>query len=60
MSDRNQRGRRNVSDYDKGLLAMRKQELLKPIAVANLSAGGGDRKSPLAKLPNPISKIDTR
>jgi len=56
----NQKGRRNVSDYDKGLLAMRKQELLRPMAVANLSAGGGDRKSPLAKLPNPISKIDTR
>lgn len=58
----NQKGRRNVSDYDKGLLAMRKQELLRPIAVKNLSAGGksagkGRPQQPSAKLPK---AIDTR
>jgi 16S rRNA G966 N2-methylase RsmD len=56
----NQKGRRNVSDYDKGLLAMRKQELLRPIAKENLSKGGGDQKSGLAKLPKAITRIDTR
>jgi 16S rRNA G966 N2-methylase RsmD len=57
----NQRGRRNVSDYDKGLLAMRKQELLKPLAQANQAEYHGNQHDGLsAKLPKVQTKIDTR
>jgi 16S rRNA G966 N2-methylase RsmD len=57
----NQKGRRNVSDYDKGLLAMRKQELLRPIAKENQNKGGelGGNPTLSAKLPKG-SAIDTR
>jgi 16S rRNA G966 N2-methylase RsmD len=52
----NQKGRRNVSDYDKGLLAMRKQELLRPIAKDNQIR---KPESVSAKLPKQ-KPIDTR
>ena len=57
----NQRGRRNVSDYDKGLLAMKRQELLRPMAKANqaTSTGGSDPQLS-AKLPKAATKLDTR
>jgi 16S rRNA G966 N2-methylase RsmD len=47
----NQKGRRNVSDYDKGLLAMRKQELLRPLAKEN-SAANLKQNAESAKLPS--------
>jgi 16S rRNA G966 N2-methylase RsmD len=57
----NQKGRRNVSDYDKGLLAMRKQELLRPIAKDNQKEYHGNQHDGLsAKLPKVQNKIDTR
>lgn len=55
----NQKGRRNVSDYDKGLLAMRKQELLRPMAKENQKQSEGQGKKGSAKLPN-LKAIDTR
>jgi hypothetical protein len=55
----NQKGRRNVSDYDKGLLAMRKQELLRPIAKENQKQSEGQGKKGWAKLPD-LKPIDTR
>ena len=55
----NQRGRRNVSDYDKGLLAMKRQELLKPLAKENQKASEGQGVKGSAKLPN-LKPIDTR
>jgi 16S rRNA G966 N2-methylase RsmD len=55
----NQKGRRNVSDYDKGLLAMRKQELLRPAAAKSYEENVGRPSKSSAKLPT-ISKIDTR
>jgi len=55
----NQKGRRNVSDYDKGLLAMRKQELLRPIAEKQRKETEGRPSKLSAKLPT-VSKIDTR
>jgi hypothetical protein len=49
----NQKGRRNVSDYDKGLLAMRKQELLRPAAESNSLANLVQNKgTDSAKLPS--------
>jgi 16S rRNA G966 N2-methylase RsmD len=57
----NQKGRRNVSDYDKGLLAMRKQELLRPMAKDNQKEYHGNQHDGLsAKLPKVQNKIDTR
>jgi 16S rRNA G966 N2-methylase RsmD len=57
----NQKGRRNVSDYDKGLLAMRKQELLRPLAKENQKEYHGNQHDGLsAKLPRVQTKIDTR
>ena len=67
----NQKGRRNVSDYDKGLLAMRRQDLLRPMAAkaeedghkkGGQTAGRGRPKtddSSSAKLPK-SNRIDTR
>jgi hypothetical protein len=52
----NQKGRRNVSDYDKGLLAMRKQDLLRPMAKLN----SGTRTDLSAKLPTGKAIGDTR
>lgn len=55
----NQKGRRNVSDYDKGLLAMEKQRLLRPIAEKQREDTQGRPSKLSAKLPT-VSKIDTR
>jgi 16S rRNA G966 N2-methylase RsmD len=55
----NQKGRRNVSDYDKGLLAMRRQELLRPMAEKQRKETEGRPSKLSAKLPT-VSKIDTR
>jgi hypothetical protein len=46
---RNQFGRRNLSSYDRAVLALKLEPVLKEKAKANLSAGGGDRKSPRQK-----------
>ena len=55
----NQKGRRNVSDYDKGILAMKRQELLRPVAEESYKENVGRPSKSSAKLPT-ISKIDTR
>lgn len=56
----NQFGRRNLADIDRIGLARKRQEVLRPLAKKNLSKGGGDQKSGLAKLPKAIEPIDTR
>jgi len=60
----NQKGRRNVSDYDKGLLALAKQALLAKIGTDNkVEIGkltGRGHKKVLAKLPKPFSPINSR
>lgn len=55
----NQKGRRNMSNYDKGLLAMEKQRLLRPVADKSYQDNVGRPNKSSAKLPT-ISKIDTR
>jgi hypothetical protein len=60
---RNQFGRRNLSTYDRSLLAGRLKDVIAARAKENEIAGGGDKKSQSAKsgspkLANP--KIDTR
>ena len=54
---RHQRGRRNLSDYDKGLLAMKEQELLRPIAEEKRKSTlkQGDAVPVRAKLPERIA-----
>lgn len=56
----NQFGRRNLADIDRIALARKREAILRPIAKENLSKGGGDQKSPLAKLPKAITPVDTR
>jgi len=46
----NQLGRRNISKYDRTRLALRKEDILKPIAKENLKLGGkGSQKSAKVK-----------
>lgn len=60
-----QRGRRNLEPWELGKIALRLKPEIEAKAKANLSAGGGDQKSEEAKsgsarLPDPISTVDTR
>jgi N6-adenosine-specific RNA methylase IME4 len=57
----NQFGRRNLSNYQKSVLALELEEVFKEKAKENLSKTGGDKKSGLEISPKPIiEKIDTR
>jgi N6-adenosine-specific RNA methylase IME4 len=56
----NQLGRRNISKYDRTRLALRKEDILKPIAKENLKLGGkGSQKSAKVKVDvrNEVAKI---
>lgn len=52
---RNQFGRRNLQKFVRAELSLKLEEILTPKAKANLSAGGGDRKSPLTKSAKAVS-----
>jgi hypothetical protein len=62
----NQLGRRNIGAYMRAELALKLEGLIAKKAKANLSSGGGDKKSdeykksPLTKSANPIIPINTR
>lgn len=56
----NQIGRRNLEPLDKVPLLERKREIRAKQAKGNQIAGGGDQKSGLVNLPNPITPIKTR
>jgi N6-adenosine-specific RNA methylase IME4/DNA-binding XRE family transcriptional regulator len=58
----NQFGRRNLSAYDRSILALRLKELFAEKARGNMSTAGGDRKSENAKTGCQISDkaIDTK
>lgn len=58
----NQFGRRNLSTYDRSLLALKLEGLFREKAKGNLSLSGGDRKSDNAKSGCQISDkaIDTK
>lgn len=57
----NQFGRRNLSNYQRSVLALQLEEVFSKKAKENLSKTGGDKKSGLAILPKPIiNKINTR
>lgn len=50
---------RNISTAQRCDLALKLEEVIKVKAKENLSAGGGDRKSPNPKSDNPIEKVNT-
>lgn len=52
---KNQFGRRNLSDYQRGVLALRMKPIMEERARANLVASGGDKKSDEAKSGSPKS-----
>lgn len=57
----NQFGRRNLSNYQRSVLALELEEVFKEKAKENLSKTGGDKKSGLQKSAKPnIEKVDTR
>jgi len=57
----NQFGRRNLSNYQRSILALQLEDVFKEKAKENLSKTGGDRKSALQISANPIiTPIDTR
>ncbi len=45
----NQRGRRNLTDLDRIALAAKREQVVRRMAKSNQSAGGGDKKSVVAK-----------
>lgn len=60
-----QKGRRNLDKWELGKIALKLKPEIEARAGFNMSAGGGDRKSDVAKSglvnsPNPISAVDTR
>ena len=60
-----QKGRRNLDKWELGKIALKLKTEIEARARFNMSAGGGDRKSDVAKSglvnsPNPISAVDTR
>ena len=60
-----QKGRRNLDKWELGKIALKLKPEIEARARFNMSAGGGDRKSDVAKSglvnsPNPISAVDTR
>jgi len=56
---RNQFGRRNLSVKDRVDLAFKLEEVIKIKAKANISAGGGDKKSGLQPVGKAIEKVHT-
>jgi N6-adenosine-specific RNA methylase IME4 len=57
----NQFGRRNLSNYQRSVLALELEGVFREKARHNLSLTGGDKKSGLANLPKPIiQSINTR
>ncbi len=60
-----QKGRRNLDKWELGKIALKLKPEIEARAQANMSAGGGDRKSEsvksgLVNSPNPILPVDTR
>ncbi len=60
-----QKGRRNLDKWELGKIALKLKPEIEARARANMSAGGGDRKSEsvksgLVNSPNPILPVDTR
>jgi len=60
-----QKGRRNLDKWELGQIALNLKPEIEARAKANLSAGGGDKKSEgtksgLVNSPNPILSVDTR
>ncbi len=60
-----QKGRRNLDKWELGQIALKLKPEIEARAKANLSAGGGDKKSEDAKSglvnsPNPILPVDTK
>jgi 16S rRNA G966 N2-methylase RsmD len=61
----NQFGRRNLTPFARGELALKAEELIAKKAKANQKAGGGDKKSAKAKSGsqnsvNPIARVDAQ
>jgi len=57
----NQLSRRNLNEAGRIELALKKEVILRKIAEKNLSANGGDRKSPLALMSKPaITPLNVR
>lgn len=54
----NQLGRRNISKYDRTRLALKKEDILKPIAKEQQSKGGGSGSSGRQKSAQPIKVRD--
>ena len=58
--DANQFGRRNLSDYQRGVLALRMKPIIEARAAASHAANGGDKTE--AASPNsdsPVEKVRT-
>lgn len=55
-----QLGRRNISAFVRSELALRMKSAVEAKAKANMSAGGGNKKSGSATLPTPITETHTR
>lgn len=60
-----QKGRRNLTLWELGQIALKLKPEIETRAQANKTASGGDKKSEMAKsvsatLPEPISAVDTR
>lgn len=60
-----QKGRRNLDKWELGKIALKLKPEMEARAKANMSAGGGDKRSQEVRLgqamrPNPISRVDTR
>lgn len=56
----NQKGRRNLEKWELGKIALKLRLEIEARAKENMSAGGGDQKSGLTTLSDPISPINTR
>ena len=56
----NQKGRRNLEKWELGKIALKLRPEIEAKAKENMSAGGGDQKSGLTTLSDPISPINTR
>lgn len=54
----NQKSRRNLNDYQKGLLSKKQKEIEKKIGVLAMSEAGGDKKSPLSIIDKSDIKKD--
>ena len=56
----NQKGRRNLEKWELGKIALKLKPEIEARAKENMSTGGGDQKSGLTTLSDPISPINTR